>query len=204
MTRLLHAEQLTLIRGQRLLFRQLSLTLHAGQAIQLSGENGAGKTSLCQLLAGLLRANQGRIQRHPTARLRYLGHQTTIQSMLTVAENLYFNNILFDDNADALAAHKQALSALNLARFSDYPCSKLSAGQQRRVMLARLWLSEPARYPTIWLLDEPLTALDNTSVAVVQQRLDALLAAGDGVIFTSHQALTLKHPVSRLPLGMPL
>ncbi len=201
MTRLLHAEQLTLIRGQRVLFRQLSLTLHAGQAIQLNGENGAGKTSLCQLLAGLLHANQGCIQWHPTARLRYLGHQTTIQPMLTVAENLHFNNILFDDNTDSLAAHKQELSALNLARFSDYPCSKLSAGQQRRVMLARLWLSEPAHYPTIWLLDEPLTALDKASVAVVQQRLDALLAAGDAVIFTSHQALTLNCPISQLSLG---
>lgn len=195
MSALLQAEKLALIRGRRRLFKGLSVTLHGGCALHIAGANGSGKTSLLRVLAGLLAADEGAIK--VNGDVLYLGHQTAVKPTLTVAENLRFSSVLFDQTAVTEQQLSAALSTLDLQRFADYACGKLSAGQQRRVMLARLWLSNKA----IWLLDEPLTALDSHSSIAVQQRINTHLAQGGGVIFASHQTLALNYPVISVDLG---
>lgn len=213
MSVLIHAENISLIRGQRLLFKQLSFTLQRGQAIHLSGHNGSGKTSLFKVLTGSLSPDNGvlNVFGKPFAdftgedyhHLLYLGHQTAIKYELTVLENLRLNSRLFDNiHADAARLH-QALSAVGLSRFHEQLAGKLSAGQKRRVMLARLWLTldDEQTQKKLWLLDEPLTALDVGAIDDLQVLIDKHLSLGGGVVFTSHQAFVLTHPIQPLVLG---
>lgn len=210
---LINAEGLSLIRGQRLLFKQLSFRLQVGEAIYLSGHNGSGKTSLFKLLTGALSPDAGQLTilgkpSHELAaedyqQLLYLGHQTAIKHELSVVENLRLNATVFDrvqPNDTEIAA---ALSAVGLSKFSAQFAGKLSAGQKRRVMLARLWLvmNEAATQKKLWLLDEPLTALDVDAIDVLQAQIDQHLSLGGGVIFTSHQAFQLSHPIRDVRLG---
>lgn len=210
---LVEARNLSLIRGQRLLFKDLSFVLDRGQAIHLSGHNGSGKTSLFKVLNGLLPASSGSLYcfgKNVSAldgkdyqKNLYLGHQTAIKHELTVAENLCLNSRQFDGlitNRDAL---QKALAAVGLQRFANQLAGKLSAGQKRRVMLARLYLTaaENPYHKSLWLLDEPLTALDIEAIDNLQALIEQHLSIGGGVIFTSHQVFSLSCPVHSLTLG---
>ena len=186
---MLQAEGLAAFRGERLVFSGLSFAVPAGGALLLVGPNGSGKSTLLRLLAGLGRLEAGRLLWDgqdaladlPThaARLRYLGHQDAVKPGLTVAENLRFWG-----GADAIAG---ALGAVDLARLADLPARMLSAGQKRRLALARLALSETA----LWLLDEPTLGLDVASVARFGTLLAAHRAQGGLVVAATHLPLPL-------------
>jgi heme exporter protein A len=181
-TPLLAAQSLSLARGGRELFRELSFAVRAGQLWQIRGPNGAGKTSLMRILCGLARHGfEGRVQR-PAPQL-YLGHQPALKALLTPRENLAWHasgdGVYADDQIDA------ALSRVGLYGCEDVPSHTLSAGQQRRVNLARLFLSSAP----LWLLDEPFTAIDAHGVDELQILLVTHVEAGGAVVMTSHQAL---------------
>ncbi len=183
------AEGLAAIRGERLVFAGLSFTVPAGGALLLLGPNGAGKSTLLRLLAGLGRAEAGRLlldgedvlaDRTGHARqVAYLGHQDAVKPGLTVAENLAFWG-----GRVAVAA---ALAAVALGPLAELPARMLSAGQQRRLALARLALSEAK----LWLLDEPTLGLDAASVARFGDMLAAHRNVGGMVITATHLPLPL-------------
>ncbi|MCD4863256.1 cytochrome c biogenesis heme-transporting ATPase CcmA [Pseudomonas sp. PLB05] len=181
---LLDAVALRCERGGRLLFDDLSLGLAAGESLQIGGVNGSGKTSLLRILAGLLPADAGEVRRPAAAELLWLGHAPGIAEGLTVLENLYSLANLWRPTTPA--ACLAALAALGLADWADEPCRQLSAGQRRRVALARLHLPAP---PRLWLLDEPFTALDAASCTQLEERLRAHCAAGGALVLTSHREL---------------
>ncbi len=188
---MLQADGLAAFRGEFLVFRDLSFAVPAGGALLLAGPNGAGKSTLLRLLAGLLPPAAGRLLWDgqdaladvvaQAARVAYLGHRDAVKPGLTVAENLRFAARLGGFDATA------ALSAMALDELAALPARMLSAGQSRRLALARVVLS-PAR---LWLLDEPTLGLDTTSVA----RLGTLLAAhrdrGGLVVAATHLPLPL-------------
>lgn len=193
---LFSAHDLSCVKQDRVLFEHLSLQLHAGQLLQIKGKNGAGKSSLLRILAGLARADQGEVcyQGQPlsqnnadfAANLCFIGHQSGIHEQLTALENLAFwraATTLHTTDDYAL------LASLGLAGLEDIPCRMLSAGQQRRVSLARLWAT-PAQ---IWILDEPFTALDQSAIANLQQHFIRHLEQNGAIILTTHQALTLQY-----------
>ncbi|WP_434774028.1 cytochrome c biogenesis heme-transporting ATPase CcmA [Pantoea agglomerans] len=181
---------LTCAYDERALFRQLSFLVSAGDIVQIEGPNGAGKTSLLRLLAGLSRPEQGEIrwQQQPILRQReawhqamlYLGHHPGVKGVLTPLENLRFYH---PDCSDAQIF--AALESVDLTGDEEVPVSRLSAGQQRRVALARLWLSQ-AR---IWILDEPLTAIDKAGVKKLMAKFARHADNGGAVILTTHQDL---------------
>ena len=184
---LLEADNLTLLKGSSLLLRRYQINIAAGQIIHLTGDNGSGKTTLLQALAGLITPQGGSIRRH--APHLYLGHRPGIKSTLTARENLRYAARLYHGmNGSGLEARLDAaLAAVALNAHDDRQSRQLSAGQQRRCQLARLWLDTPP----LWLLDEPLTALDATTSATLLARLEAHRQNGGAVIITSHQSLKL-------------
>ncbi|CQD40679.1 cytochrome c biogenesis heme-transporting ATPase CcmA [Yersinia mollaretii] len=190
---MLEAKDLTCIRDERRLFQRLSFCISAGEIVQVEGQNGAGKTSLLRILAGLADADEGQVSwqgeniRRDRARyhqdLLYLGHQPGIKSVLTPFENLAFYQSVFQ-KVDS-AAIWQALAQVGLVGYEDLPVSQLSAGQQRRVALARLWLSQSP----LWILDEPLTAIDKQGVGTLLALFVEHAAKGGMVLLTTHQDL---------------
>ncbi len=187
---MLEVINLSCVRDERTLFHGLSFHVKPGDIVQIEGPNGAGKTSLLRLLAGLSRAEEGEVmwQSQPIRQQReiwhqnllYLGHQPGVKSVLSPLENLHFwhgdrdEEVIFD-----------ALEQVNLLGYEEVPVAQLSAGQQRRVALARLWLS-PAK---IWILDEPLTAIDKDGVEKLMARFAEHADNGGAVILTTHQDL---------------
>ena len=190
---MLEARALSLVRGERELFAGLDLTLLAGEVLQIEGENGAGKTSLLRLLAGLSRhGHEGEVRR--LAPLLYVGHLSAVKELLTPRENLAWHvDGLGQYSDDEVCA---ALAQVGLCGYEDVPSHQLSAGQHRRVNLARLHLS---RQP-LWLLDEPFTAIDRDGVAALEQLFISHARKGGAMILTSHQALGMDYPVRRLVL----
>ncbi len=190
---LLRAQQLSLTRGGRELFTGLDFAICGGQLVQIEGANGAGKTSLLRILAGLSRYGfEGSVERH--APLLYLGHQPAVKAMLTPRENLAWH--VSGEGAYTDAAIDAALERVGLYGYEDVPSHALSAGQHRRVSLARLYLSKSP----LWLLDEPFTAIDADGVAALEERKAAHVAAGGAVVFTSHQPLRGPYAVQKLCL----
>ncbi len=183
-------------RGERPLFRRLSFSLAAGQWLHVTGDNGAGKTTLLRTLVGLSTPDEGRItwQGQPVRGRRedyrralcYLGHHTAVKDELTPIENLLTSAAL-DGHAVAETQAWDALKALGIARCGHQPTRQLSAGQKRRVLLARLLL----RPATLWVLDEPFAALDVPAAEWLGQRLTQHLAAGGMALLTSHQPVPL-------------
>lgn len=177
-------------RGERLVFTGLSFRVAAGGALLLRGPNGSGKSSLLRCMAGLLAPVAGAQTWNDQpvtldsdahrGRLRYLGHQDAVKPALTVLENLALWQQLHGLR-DA-AALGRALAALSLDRLAELPARLLSAGQRRRVALARL-LAAPA---TLWLLDEPTTALDDDGVARFARLVGDHRAGGGLVVLSSH------------------
>ncbi|MBT3556181.1 MAG: heme ABC exporter ATP-binding protein CcmA [Rhodospirillales bacterium] len=186
---------LSCIRGEREVFRHLDFGLDAGGMLVLTGPNGSGKSTLLRLMAGLLSAEQGAMtwngvatsddpEAH-NARLHYVGHLDAIKPALDVTENLLFWASMHGGNADAASRVSNALTALDIGFLSDTPAQYLSAGQRRRVALARI-LASPAR---IWLLDEPTTALDKHAMATLEQIIADHRAAGGMVVVSTHTAI---------------
>ena len=167
----LMASDLACVRGFRPIFRDVNLKLEGGAALALVGPNGPGKSSLLRLVAGLLRPAAGRIEveggapeRSIAEQAHYLGHLDALKPSLTVAENLGFWLHYLGGESGGLAA---ALGGVGLGGLADLPAAYLSAGQRRRLSLARL-IAVPR---PIWLLDEPTSALD----AAGQERLADLM-----------------------------
>ncbi|XKL30565.1 cytochrome c biogenesis heme-transporting ATPase CcmA [Pseudomonas sp. JDS08PS003] len=182
-----------------MLFEHLELRLTGGDMVQISGPNGSGKTSLLRLLAGLMQPTSGQVllngqplhaQRAELARnLLWIGHAAGIKDVLTPEENLNWLCALHQSaTRDAIW---QALAAVGLRGFEDVACHTLSAGQQRRVALARLYLDGPP----LWILDEPFTALDKQGVAQLEEHLANHCERGGMVVLTTHHTLT------RMPAG---
>ncbi|SUO93295.1 heme ABC exporter ATP-binding protein CcmA [Suttonella ornithocola] len=185
---LLSAQSLTMMRNQQVIFRRLSLSLFKGQGIHLLGENGSGKTTLLQILAGVLLPTSGKVERETP--LLYLGHKAGIHPLLTVEENIIFAARLYHgmSSKDIQRALPNALEKMGIIELKKRQVRYLSAGQQRRVQLARLWLM----CPPVWLLDEPLTALDVATVEILAERCSAHLRNGGALLLTSHQPFAEK------------
>ncbi len=176
------------------MFSDLKFSTSRGDALILSGPNGSGKSSLLRLMAGLLPPARGTLRRdgepitddpvHHRSTLHYVGHLDAVKPVLTVAENLAFWAGVRGGNA----AVEAALKTFGLARLSDTAARLLSAGQRRRLNLARISAS-PA---PLWLLDEPAVALDSASVAVLVELIDAHRAEGGTVILSTHSDLGIK------------
>ena len=187
----LHAEALACQRGGRTVFRDLSFQAEAGEALQVVGRNGAGKSSLLRMIAGLVPVAAGAIRLDggdPEASIgeqaHYCGHQDAFKPALTVKENLAFWTAFLDGPAtgeDLLAA----LARLGLDHLADLPAGYLSAGQRRRLALARLVsIARP-----LWLLDEPTAALDQASQQVLASLMAAHLAGGGLILAATHGPL---------------
>ena len=194
----LRGEKLTCERGGRTVFRDVSLSLAAGQLMQLTGPNGSGKSSLLRLIAGLNEAASGRLSLeggHDDLTIgqqaHYIAHQEAVKTALTVFENLAFwRDFLGGGDVG------EALEAFELARLSSYPAGLLSAGQKRRLALARLILVPRA----IWLLDEPTVGLDAASLARLVKVMAAHLARRGMIIAATHVPLG-HEAAARLELG---
>lgn len=199
---MLQAAGLAAFRGERLVFRDLDFELNDGGALLLTGPNGSGKSTLLRLLAGLLRPAAGSLLwdgedalADPTAhakRVAYVGHQDAVKLALTVAENLQFAAQVGRGDP------KGALAVMGLETLADVPARLLSAGQRRRLALARLALS-PA---PLWLLDEPTLGLDTASIDRLGDLLAAHRAQRGALIAATHQALPVTE-AKQLAMGPP-
>lgn len=179
--------QLSVGRGDLQLCRDVQVQIAAGQIWQVAGENGTGKTTLLLMLAGILPVQVGQLRwrNQPAAQWSalYIGHASGLNSSLSVLDNLRF---LCGLNTQAVTTAQlfAAIEQVGLAGYEFVAVARLSSGQKRRVQLARLWLPNPAE---LWLLDEPLTALDVRMVTALNQRLSEHAAQGGRVVLTSHQ-----------------
>jgi heme exporter protein A len=197
----LTARNLECLRGDRLVLRGLSLTLQGGEILQVVGANGSGKTSLLRILSGLSAPTAGEvcwrdddIHRDPTrwrSELLYAGHAAGASPNLTVAENQRFALALV--GRPPRVALGTALARVGLANYAATMVGRLSAGQRQRLMLARL-LQIPAQ---AWLLDEPLTALDEDGKHLLENLLTDHAAAGGLAVLATHQHLRLPPHINR-------
>lgn len=192
MTSQLDIEQLACQRGDKILFTDLNLTFKSGDFVQIEGHNGIGKTSLLRILAGLALPLSGKVRWNSCEigadregyydNLLYLGHQSGVKPELTAWENLHFyQQVSSSKQGDDILW--QALEMVGLLGREDLSVSQLSAGQQKRIALARLWLSTAP----LWILDEPFNAIDKSGVGVLTQHLEQHAEQGGIVILTSHQ-----------------
>lgn len=189
---ILSVDGLRVMRGERTLCSGVRFCVQAGEICHLQGENGLGKTTLLMQVVGILPTVEGRIDflGQPFARgALYVAHQTGLHESLSVGQNLRFLVALYglDPQESQLA---WALEQVGLAGFETVAVAQLSAGQTRRVGLARLWLLHKI-HTCLWVLDEPLTALDKAMVERLCQRLLEFAATGGAVLLTSHQPLTV-------------
>jgi heme exporter protein A len=198
----LRAWDLTIERGGRRLFAGLSLTVEAGSALLVTGPNGAGKSSLLRALCGLLPVEGGGVQldggdseRTVGEQAHYLSHADALKGALTAGENLaFFAGLLGGDVSEA--ARRAALAKVGLAHAIDFPARALSAGQRRRVALARLLIADRP----LWLLDEPTTALDAAAQAAFAVIMRSYLDAGGIIVAATHAPLWLTN-AGELRLG---
>ena len=192
----LRANALTCVRGERTLFTGLDLEVSAGQWLHIRGENGIGKTSLLRLLSGLTKPaageifwNEQLISADPSEyhrNLLFLGHRDSLKEDLTALENLSIatalDGIVVTEDEILLALHR-----FGLRGREDLPVNCLSAGQKRRVLLARLLL----RQAKLWILDEPFNALDVRAVEMLSELILEHIASGGMAIMTSHQEIPM-------------
>ena len=198
----LEAHDLMCIRDDRTLFEHLSFHVEPGQVLLLEGRNGSGKTSLLRTLCAIRLPDAGRItwdgedifelgpEYH--AHTAYVGHKDGVKLELTPVENLTMAKGLGDPNDDI--SIEEALEKVDLYGFEDVPARNLSAGQQRRLALARLLVTRAK----LWILDEPFTSLDREGIALVERLMDSHIGAGGAMIMTSHHEVHLTTPNVRV------
>ena len=189
------SENLACERGGRRVFAGLNFTVAAGEALVVTGRNGAGKSSLLRVIAGLLRAAEGKIELAGVAgeaslaeQAHYLGHLDAAKPSLTVRENLTFWAQFL--GAPEGAGVDRALEAVELDALADLPAAYLSAGQKRRLSIARLL----AVKRPLWLLDEPTSALDAQSQDRLSSFMREHLASGGMIVAAAHGPIGLDHP----------
>ena len=201
----IEARELECIRDDRTLFSNLAFRLDPGQALVLEGRNGSGKTSLLRILCGIRLPDTGTIAWNGTdiqqlgadyyQHIAYVGHRDGMKLDLTPRENLAMARALGRPN-DVLP--ESALAQVDLFGFEDTPTRNLSAGQQRRLALARLLVTDS----TLWILDEPFTSLDVNGISVIEELLEKHTARGGMLAVTSHHAVNLHDtPVQRINLS---
>ncbi|MFQ3786545.1 cytochrome c biogenesis heme-transporting ATPase CcmA [Halomonas sp. A29] len=202
----LQAQSLACERDDRWLFRGLNLDIQAGEIVRVEGPNGSGKTTLLKILSGQLADYEGELfwNEQPMrearesflANLLYMGHAPGVKAALTPLENLTWYQALAG-HPGGEAARFKALEDVGLVGFEDVPAGQLSAGQQRRVALARLTLTPRP----LWVLDEPFTAIDRDGVAALERRLVEHARRGGCVLVTTHHELTPCAELRRVRLG---
>jgi heme exporter protein A len=193
---MLEARAITCVRGERELFSNLSLQLSPGECLHIRGENGVGKTSLLRLLSGLASPESGEVFWNGIAikqeaseyhsKLLFLGHRDALKEDLTALENLLMYAAIDDLQIPA----EEALASLwkfGLKGREDLPVHYLSAGQKKRVLMARML----TRRAQVWILDEPFNALDTQAGYELQSLIGSHLASGGLVVLTSHQPLAI-------------
>jgi len=187
----LEGRSLDCIRGGRTVFSGLDFSLGSGEALLVTGRNGAGKSSLLRMMAGLVRVASGRLtlagaapDRTIPEQAHYLGHLDALKPSLTVMENLDF----WTRYLGGVGAPQAALANVGLSALADLPAAYLSAGQRRRLSLARL-LS--VRRP-VWLLDEPVSALDHEAQGMLAGLMQQHLATGGIVVAATHGPIGLE------------
>jgi heme exporter protein A len=201
----LDVDQVHVFRGDRHVLQGVSLKLEAGEIVHVRGPNGTGKTTLLRVASGLLRPEQGsvrwggraigEVRAEYQAALAYASHEPALKSDLTGLENLRFTVGLKRSVADAEL--REALEQAGVAGCADLPVRVLSAGQRRRVTMARILAMRAA----LWLLDEPFTNLDTVGGQLLTQMLDEHLRQGGSALVVAHQAVTLKASVRPLDLA---
>lgn len=203
MTELLSGNDLCLLRGERCLFDDLSFALAAGELLLVQGPNGSGKTSLLRAISGLLGLETGQIswQGVPTAQNRqrfhadlvWLAHRVGFKGDLTLIENLRFETGLRPASFERI---DEVLDRLGLSQLTELPLRSLSAGQQRRVALARMLLSD-AR---LWLMDEPFANLDAAGQTLVIELISEHLTGSGACVIAAHQDVRIDAPTHRICL----
>lgn len=203
MTAKLSAADLVLFRGERCLFKGLSFALDPGELLLLEGQNGSGKTSLMRAIAGLLEFESGSLTWDGKAvrqqrqafhnEIVWLAHRTGLKSDLTLVENLGFESRL---RHPSVADFDVVLDRLGIRRLRQLPVRSLSAGQQRRVALARMLLSRAS----LWLMDEPVTNLDRDGRKLVMTLVSEHLASGGMCIMAAHQDIEIDGTIRRVLL----
>jgi heme exporter protein A len=199
----LTGDNLVCNRGGREVFAGLNFSLSGGEALVVTGRNGAGKSSLLRMIAGLVHLTAGRLELEggePDASIaeqaHYVGHQDAVKPSLTVAENLQFWARYLGGAELPIDA---ALAAVDLGRLATLPAAYLSAGQRRRLSIARL-----AAIPRpLWLLDEPTSALDVPSQNRLADLMRSHLAGGGMIVAAAHGPIGLDH-ARELKIGLPL
>jgi len=193
------ASNLGCVRGDREVFSDVNFSIASGEALAVLGPNGAGKSSLLRIIAGLVRTTSGRLTLEDGApeltlpeQAHYLGHLDALKPSLSVAENLVFWT-RYLGTGDMIA---EALAAVGLAAIGDLPAAYLSAGQRRRLSIARL----TAVTRPIWLLDEPTSSLDQAAQGRLAELMHAHLAGGGLIVAATHGPLGLDQ-VQELHLG---
>jgi heme exporter protein A len=193
---MLEVQSLECVRDDRLLFNDLDFMVADGEVLQIEGPNGCGKTSLLRIICGLRLPEAGRVlwcaepiqsnREDYYANMVYIGHLPCIKADLTVAENV---RALLDTRSLSVnaAVIEQALAKVGLAGYDDVPGKALSSGQRRRILLAFVELSAAK----LWILDEPLTALDVEGVSLMESMIIEHREAGGSVIFTTHHGMNL-------------
>lgn len=191
----LDAIQLSCIRHPQTLFANLSFSLNVSEVLLVEGENGCGKSSLLRLLVGLMTPHEGEVcwqevpiqeaRENYTQHLHYVGHRNGVKTGLTIVENIEWMKRLSSSFPTVSRNSDYFLEAFGLAKCKHTPANQLSAGQQRKLALLKLFL-----FPKLlWILDEPLTALDTTSQTLFVSLLEQHLQEGGMCIMSSH------HPV---------
>ena len=204
---MLQVAGLECVRGERRLFHELQFELCPGQCLHIAGDNGAGKTSLLRILAGLLAPTAGTVRWRGAeigatreeygSELAFVGHLNGIKEELTVLENVRFEAAVRGADASEPAA-MGALQRLGLQEYADRFGRHLSQGQKRRVALARLCAAPSV---PLWILDEPFNALDTGAIDTLYGVIAAQLARGGMVVLTVHQKIDLPPATRRLKLS---
>ena len=189
------------IRGGREVFSGLGFVLQSGEALLVTGRNGAGKSSLLRMIAGLIHVGGGRLELqggHAELTLaeqsHYLGHQDALKPSLSVAENLVFWARYLGGSGEPPQA---ALASVGLDALAELPAAYLSAGQRRRLSIARLIATKRP----IWLLDEPTSALDRAAQERLSELMAAHLAGGGMIVAAAHGPIGLER-ARELQLGV--